>query len=105
MEERLLREGATHPCVVGGREILLCRTREGVFALDDVCPHAYARLSEGRFRRGMLVCPLHGAAFDVRDGRVLGGPSPRSLPVHRVRIREGAIEVALDSDAPEQPRA
>ena len=90
-----LREGAMRACDVGGREIVLCRTREGVFALDNICTHAEARMSEGRLRGAKLVCPLHGAAFDIRDGRVLSGPPPRPLGVHTVRMVNGMIEVLL----------
>jgi nitrite reductase/ring-hydroxylating ferredoxin subunit len=92
-----LRPGRMHACRIGTREVVICRTDEGVFALDDICTHAEARMSEGRLRGTRLVCPLHGAVFDVRDGRVLKGPAVRSLGTHAVRIRDGAIEVAVDS--------
>jgi nitrite reductase/ring-hydroxylating ferredoxin subunit len=82
-------------CVLGGREIVICHTREGVFALDNICTHAHARLCEGRLRATRLVCPLHGASFDVRDGRVLGPPAVQPLATHAVRVVDGAIEVAL----------
>jgi nitrite reductase/ring-hydroxylating ferredoxin subunit len=81
--------------MIGGREIVICRTSGGVFALDNVCTHAYARLSEGRLRRERLVCPLHGASFDVRDGRVLGPPAEIPLTAHAVRLEGGVVEVAL----------
>lgn len=89
-----LRQGAMRACDLGGREIVLCRTREGVFALDNICTHAEERMSEGRLRGGKIVCPLHGAAFDVRDGRVLSGPAVKPLAVHPVRIVDGMIEVS-----------
>jgi nitrite reductase/ring-hydroxylating ferredoxin subunit len=82
-------------CSVEGREIVVCHTREGVFALDNICTHAHARLCEGRLRATRLVCPLHGGSFDIRDGRVLGPPAVVALPTHAVRIVEGTIEVAL----------
>jgi nitrite reductase/ring-hydroxylating ferredoxin subunit len=87
--------GSMRACWVGGREILICHTREGVFALDNICTHAHARLCEGRLRATRLVCPLHGASFDIRDGRVLGPPAVVALPTHTVRIVAGSIEVAL----------
>lgn len=80
---------------VGAREIVICHTRAGVFALDNICTHAEARLCEGRLRATRLVCPLHGGSFDVRDGRVLQPPADRPLATHAVRIVDGAIEVAL----------
>ena len=87
--------GSMRALSVGGRELVLCHTREGVFALDNICTHAHAQLCEGRLRATRLVCPLHGASFDVRDGRVLGPPAEIALPSYAVRIVDDAIEVAL----------
>ena len=98
-----LREGQMLPCTVDGRALVVCRLREGVFALDDICTHAHARMSEGRLRGTRLVCPMHGAAFDARDGRVLAGPATRRLPAHPSRVVDGRIEVALDPQAPPAP--
>jgi 3-phenylpropionate/trans-cinnamate dioxygenase ferredoxin subunit len=92
-----LAVGGMRACLVSGREVVVCHTREGVFALDNTCTHAEARLCEGRLRVTRLVCPLHGASFDIRDGRVLGPPAEVPLPVHTVRIVDGTIEVALRS--------
>jgi 3-phenylpropionate/trans-cinnamate dioxygenase ferredoxin subunit len=91
-----LREGRMRSCLLGGREILICHTHAGVFAVDNVCTHAYARMSEGRLRGTRLICPLHGASFDVRDGSVLGAPAEGPLGVHAVRIVGGIIEVAIE---------
>ncbi|HVY81890.1 MAG TPA: Rieske 2Fe-2S domain-containing protein [Steroidobacteraceae bacterium] len=92
---------------IAGRDIVLCATRERggyqVFALDNICTHALARMSEGRLKGVRLICPMHGAAFDVRDGSVCNGPATQALVVHRVRIVEGVIEVALNPAAPPQP--
>jgi nitrite reductase/ring-hydroxylating ferredoxin subunit len=89
--------GSMRTCVLGGREIVICHTREGVFALDNICTHAHARLCEGRLRATRLVCPLHGASFDIRDGRVLGPPAEVALPTHALRIVAGVIEVAVSA--------
>ncbi len=95
-----LPPGSMRSCTIGGREILICHTREGVFALDNICTHAHARLCEGRLRATRIVCPLHGGSFDIRDGRVLGPPAEVPLPTHEVRIVEGTIEVAVNCAAP-----
>lgn len=95
-----LRPGAMRAVMVGGREILLCRTPGGVFALDNICTHAHARMCEGRLRSMRLICPLHGAAFDVRDGHVLAAPAVSALRTYRTRLVDGAIEVATDRDEP-----
>jgi nitrite reductase/ring-hydroxylating ferredoxin subunit len=87
--------GGMRTCTLAGVELVICHTREGVFALDNICTHAHARLCEGRLRATRLVCPLHGASFDVRDSRVLGPPAEVPLPTHALRIVDGTIEVAL----------
>jgi nitrite reductase/ring-hydroxylating ferredoxin subunit len=92
--------GSMRACLLGGRELVICHTREGIFALDNICTHAHARLCEGRLRATRLVCPLHGASFDIRDGRVLGPPAEVALPTHALRIVAGVIEVAVNAAAP-----
>jgi nitrite reductase/ring-hydroxylating ferredoxin subunit len=94
-----LTQGSMRAYMLGSREIVLCHTRDGVFALDNICTHAQARMCEGRLRATRLICPLHGASFDVRDGRVLGPPALVALPVHAVRIVDGIIEVAISVSA------
>jgi nitrite reductase/ring-hydroxylating ferredoxin subunit len=94
-----IAQGSMQTRLLEGREIVICHTREGVYALDNICTHAHARMCEGRLRATRIVCPLHGASFDIRDGKVLGPPATVPLPSHKVRLVEGTIEVAL-SPAP-----
>jgi len=88
-------QGSMQAKVLEGREIVICHTREGLFALDNICTHAHARMYEGRLRATRLVCPLHGASFDIRDGRVLGPPATVPLPTYPIRVVDGMIEVSL----------
>jgi nitrite reductase/ring-hydroxylating ferredoxin subunit len=90
-----IRTGAMQTRVLEGRELVICHTREGVFALDNICTHAHARMCEGRLRAMRLICPLHGASFDVRDGRVLSPPATIPLITHQVRVVNGTIEVSV----------
>lgn len=80
---------------IDGRAIVICHVREGWYALDDSCTHAAARLHEGWLHGCRLVCPLHGAAFDIRSGFALGPPAFRPLVMHRVRVVGARVEVAL----------
>jgi nitrite reductase/ring-hydroxylating ferredoxin subunit len=91
-----LREGRMKSCLIGEREIVLCKVKDQVYALDNVCTHALARMSEGRLKGTKLICPMHGAAFDIRTGAVLSAPATQPLVAHAVRVVDGAIEVALD---------
>jgi nitrite reductase/ring-hydroxylating ferredoxin subunit len=87
--------GSMQAVTLSGREIVICHTRDGIYALDDICSHAHARMCEGRLRSTRIVCPLHGAAFDVRDGKVLSSPAVTPLTIFPVRVAAGVVEVAV----------
>ncbi len=95
LAEDQLASGQMRCVEVEGQPVLLCRTRDGVHAVDVVCTHAYARLDEGRLRGHRLICPLHGASFDVRSGAVLGAPATAALRSHATRMQDGFVEVQL----------
>lgn len=48
-----------------------------LYALEDQCSHDDFELSSGNFNAagGNIECVLHGARFDVRDGRALCAPA------------------------------
>jgi hypothetical protein len=48
---------------VDGRDLVAWRAGERLRVAPDECPHLGARLSRGRVREGMLVCPWHGLAL------------------------------------------
>jgi len=78
---------------VGESEVLVCHTKDGLHAIDNICSHGYARLNEGRLRGVRVICPLHGASFDCRSGAVLGAPATAPLKAYALRVVDGWIEV------------
>ncbi|CND28799.1 MULTISPECIES: non-heme iron oxygenase ferredoxin subunit [Yersinia pseudotuberculosis complex] len=68
------------------------------FAMEDICPHAYALLSQGINDGEIIECPLHGALFNVRTGQCLREPGDRDLNIYAVRINGDQIDVNLDGD-------
>ncbi len=94
-----LPEDGTHKIILNGWHILLTRTDEGLFAINDRCTHQASLLSTGRIRRGAIMCPLHGARFDVASGKCLGG-TYRDLRIYGVRVLHGMIEVELPDREP-----
>lgn len=83
---------------LGGWHVLVARTDDGFFAVNDRCTHQAALVSGGRVRRGAIMCPLHGARFDLATGQCIGG-AYRDLRTFAVRVEAGMIEVAVP-DAP-----
>ena len=79
-----------------GHEIVLCRVKQEFFCVENSCSHALSTFNEGRLRGYRLLCPLHGASFDVRDGRVCGPPAVRPIHSYAVRLKGEWIQVRLD---------
>jgi nitrite reductase/ring-hydroxylating ferredoxin subunit len=69
-----------------------------LFAVEDVCPHAYALLSQGFVQDGKVECPLHGAIFDIKTGECLEGPSERGLHSYPVEVRGDDVYIQIKSE-------
>lgn len=91
--------GAIVSLDVHGWRVLVARVGENILALNDRCPHAGSPLSTGRLRHGTIMCPLHGARFDLASGKCLGG-GYRTVRTFPVRLRGDAIEVAVPAELP-----
>lgn len=76
------------PVSVQGRSLGLYLLSGQYYALEDVCPHADALLSEGFVMEGEIECPLHGARFDIKTGKCTKEPGERDLACFPVK-REG----------------
>jgi 3-phenylpropionate/trans-cinnamate dioxygenase ferredoxin subunit len=86
-------------CVeVDGHEILLCHTGEGFFAVDNICSHAAEKLNNGKLKGHRILCPLHGAAFDVRDGSALSRPATVPLRSYPLQIEGDTVHIAVLTD-------
>ena len=93
----LAAEGGLGVIHAEDNDIVICNHQGELFAVDNVCSHAYALLHEGFLRRFRLICPLHGASFDIRDGCALGKPAKEPLTCYPVRVSDGQIQVSLAS--------
>lgn len=84
---------------IAGWYVLVGKTDDGFHAVNDRCTHQAALLSGGRIRRGAVMCPLHGARFELASGKCIGGAYKdlRSFPL---QIVDGMIEVSLPDAAP-----
>ncbi|HKJ89326.1 MAG TPA: non-heme iron oxygenase ferredoxin subunit [Gammaproteobacteria bacterium] len=64
------------------------------FAIANLCTHMEAELHEGDLDAdGELVCPAHGARFDVRTGEALTPPAFEGLETYPVRVEDGTVYV------------
>ncbi|MCL4860741.1 MAG: non-heme iron oxygenase ferredoxin subunit [Caldilineaceae bacterium] len=80
---------------VGGRKLievddvrLALFNLDGTFyAIEDVCTHDGGPLVEGEIVNGCeVICPRHGARFDIRTGAALSFPAFEATNSYAVRI-------------------
>jgi 3-phenylpropionate/trans-cinnamate dioxygenase ferredoxin subunit len=81
---------------INGMPIVLFNIAGGFFAIGDVCTHDEGPLGDGDLDGYQVICPRHGAMFDVRTGEATHLPAVRPTPSYPVRVIDGMIEIGLD---------
>lgn len=66
-----------------------------VYCTDNLCTHAEAFLSDGYLEGHEIECPLHGARFDIRNGRALCLPAAKDINAYPARVEGGDVLVDL----------
>lgn len=79
----------------GERSVLVCRSSAGVFAVENMCSHAYSALEGGKVKGPHLFCPLHGLRFDLRTGQPNGQLTKKPLTCYKAEVVDGHVEVEL----------
>jgi nitrite reductase/ring-hydroxylating ferredoxin subunit len=97
-----LPENAFRCVMLRNLPVLVACAEGQVHAVHNQCSHAMGSFDRGRLRGHILLCPHHGARFDVRNGACLGGPADQPIAHYKVRLHNGMIEVLVPNtdDAP-----
>ena len=78
---------------VRGTRIAVANVGGAFHAFDDTCTHMACSLTEGDLEETTVICPCHGAEFDVTSGVVLQGPARKPLATYQTRVEGGNLEV------------
>lgn len=80
---------------VEGNEIALFNCDGSYYAIDNTCTHQGGPLCEGDLEGDKIICPWHGAEFDVKTGNVLGPPAEESVRSYRVEVDGESIRIEI----------
>ncbi|RLT30851.1 MAG: non-heme iron oxygenase ferredoxin subunit [Chloroflexi bacterium] len=88
--------GATKQLIVDGKQVGLFNIRGTVYAIGNICTHAYAELHDGYVDDDdcTVDCPLHGARFDLKTGAHLTLPAVADVARYQVTVDATHIFVA-----------
>lgn len=65
------------------------------YAIEDRCTHDNGPLGEGELEGYEIICPRHGARFDVRNGKALTLPAILPTRYFPTRVIDNQIEIGI----------
>ena len=90
-----LKEGSKKFISFKGHPIALFCVEGEYYAIEDMCTHAEASLSEGFLDGYDIECPMHGARFDIRSGEVLSMPAYHDVKTYPIHKKDGKVFIEL----------
>lgn len=80
---------------VGGKSIVIFNLAGMLFAIGDVCSHDNGPVGDGEIEETEIICPRHGARFDIRTGKATSLPAIKDIPAYPVRVMEGMLQIGV----------
>lgn len=80
---------------IDGQRIVIFNLGGLYYAIGDLCSHDDGPVGEGMVDGEEIICPRHGARFDLRTGKALRMPAVKGIPAYPVRVVDGQIEIGL----------
>ena len=80
---------------VEGKSIVIFNLAGTLFAIGDICSHDNGPVGDGEIEENEIICPRHGARFDIRTGKATSLPAVVDIPSYPVREKDGMIEIGI----------
>jgi apoptosis-inducing factor 3 len=68
----------------GNQQVLIAKYNGKLYAVGSQCPHRQAPLSQGMLFQDKVVCPWHGASFNIQSGALEYNPSVDGIPTFEI---------------------
>ena len=94
-EEKALPLGERLFIEINHEPIVIINQDGKLFAIGDVCSHDNGPVGDGEIEEGSIICPRHGARFEIATGKALTLPAVEDIPSYVVRIISGQIEIGI----------
>ena len=88
--------GSARAIEVAGRSVALFNVEGTIHAIDNDCTHDGGPLSEGVVSDGCVVCPWHGAEFDLGTGKALTPPAVEDVRSYSVVVSGEDIAIEIE---------
>ena len=95
-----IRTGKMMGVEAEGRKLIIANYGGTLYAMDAVCSHMGGDLSKGRFESDIVICPRHGAQYDIRTGKLVKdvGFAAKALTLGRGASGQQVFAVVVEGD-------
>ena len=83
------------PVDVGEKNLMIVNLEGTIYALDRMCTHETADLSNGFLIDSEVTCPLHLSRFNLKTGDVQNPPATIPLKTYKLKIEGTNVYVLL----------
>jgi len=80
---------------IGDLPIVVFNVGGTFYAIGDVCTHDGGPLGDGDLDDHQVICPRHGARFDIRTGEAVTLPAVVPTPWYPTRVVDGMLEIGV----------
>lgn len=78
-----------------GKEIALFNVEGKYYAIDNECTHVGGPLCEGEIEGDRVICPWHGAEFDLKTGEAVEPPAEEDVSCYKVHVEGDLIKIEI----------
>lgn len=76
-----------------GTDVIIFNVDNEFYALEDNCTHDNSEISSGKIEGKCIVCPRHGAKFDITNGAVLSAPAYEDIEKFELKVEGDDIYI------------
>lgn len=80
---------------IGDLPVALFNLGGQYYAIADLCSHDDGPVAEGELEGLEIVCPRHGARFNLETGEALTLPAVVDIPTYPVRVVGNEIQIGV----------
>lgn len=82
---------------VSDRSILLIYDNAQVFAVENLCSHAYKPLENSNVMNKIIECKYHGGRFCLKTGEHLSPPAFKGIQTFPTQVKSNSVSIKLET--------
>ena len=87
--------GTSREIDIDGTPVAIFNLDGRYYAIENICTHDGGPLAEGEVEDHEVICPRHGARFDIRTGAALTMPAVTPVDSYPVRVEGNELYIGL----------